>query len=76
MGDGPRSLEIIPDYFQTSGPMADSPHERSDTSMSGADSPYTSTSGANSHLHEDLYASHPSANNSLRYISVAEVTKN
>lgn len=66
MGDGPRGIEIIPDYFQTSGSTADSPHERSDTSMSGPDSPHTSTSGANSHLHEDLCASHPSADNSPR----------
>lgn len=69
MGDGPRNIEIIPDYFQTSSSTADSPQLRSsDTSISDPDSPCTSTSGTASHHLENSCTSHPSVDNSIRKI--------
>lgn len=57
MGDGPRTIEIIPNYFETSA-AADSPLPRSsDTSISGVDSPRTSTSGTTSHLERNSFSS-------------------
>ncbi|KAL2902839.1 Tripartite motif-containing protein 51 [Bienertia sinuspersici] len=60
MGDGPRTVKIIPDYFETSA-STDSPLPRSsDTSISGEDSPHTSTSGTVSHLGRNSFSSNKS----------------
>lgn len=65
MGDGPRTVEIIPDYFETTA-SADSPLPRSsDTSISGEDSPHTSTSGT-SHLERSSFFSNTSTNSATR----------
>lgn len=68
MGDGPRTIEIIPNYFETSA-SADSPLPRSsDTSISGEDSPHTSTSGTPSHLERNSFSSNTSTNSAIRYL--------
>ncbi|CAO2819219.1 unnamed protein product [Amaranthus hypochondriacus] len=62
MGDGPRTIEIIPNYFDTSA-SAESPLPRSsDTSVSGEDSPRTSTSASTSHQERNSASSNTSAN--------------
>ena len=62
MGDGPRTIEIIPNYFDTSA-SAESPLPRSsDTSVSGEDSPRTSTSASTSHQERNSASSNTSTN--------------
>ncbi|KAK9716672.1 hypothetical protein RND81_06G249600 [Saponaria officinalis] len=67
MGDGPRNIEIIPDYFETSTSAADSPQDRdSGCSVSCEDSSHTSTSGTISEFHSSSFISQQSPNTSNR----------
>ncbi|KAL9246652.1 hypothetical protein vseg_020160 [Gypsophila vaccaria] len=67
MGDGPRYIEIIPDYFETSTSAADSPQERdSCCSVSCEDSSHTSTSGTISEFHSNSFRSQQSPDISNR----------
>lgn len=75
MGDGPRTIEIIPNYFETSA-AADSPLPRSsDTSISGVDSPRTSTSGTTSHLERNSFSSKASTGGT-RFVHNRSLTRN
>nr|XP_021846650.1 nucleoside diphosphate kinase 4, chloroplastic [Spinacia oleracea] len=76
MGDGPRTIEIIPNYFETSA-SADSPLPRSsDTSISGEDSPHTSTSGTPSHLERNSFSSNTSTNSAISIVQNRSLSKN
>ncbi|XP_074317690.1 uncharacterized protein LOC141653745 [Silene latifolia] len=67
MGDGPRYIEIIPDYFETSTSAADSPREiDSDCSVSCEESSHTSTSGTISQFQRNSFTAQKSPDISNR----------
>uniref|UniRef100_A0A803LWJ3 PH domain-containing protein n=3 Tax=Chenopodium quinoa TaxID=63459 RepID=A0A803LWJ3_CHEQI len=78
MGDGPRTIEIIPDYFEASASAsADSPLPRSsDTSVSGEDSPHTSTSGTTSHLDRHSFFSNTTVNSASSIVQNRSFSRN